>query len=532
MTSKAQVSTSLVLIAAENGNLSGGKEGGEADVVRDVSLILAEHGHKVVVIIPDHNALALAPGSRLLHQYQLSDHGETRVVDCYEVRGTRTHPNLQNIVLRAAAFQHPGGTIYVNDPVDRPFASDASKYAPFCAAVVAILKSELFGPIDIIHLHDWHAAFARMLVEVDPEAQRLRRCRWVLTIHNLAMQGIRPHANHESSWCQWFPHRAAIPGLFRDPRWPDCINPLAYCITAVDAVHVVSRGYAEEVLLPNRVDCGFRGGEGLEGLLQQANREGRLHGIPNGLIYSEKAKAIGVLEGLKELRCELSVRISQTRDQSALCRLMLPYCRLVEFLNYRKFSAPVLTMVARMTEQKVALFKQATSAGVSALASILAQLPNDGLFLVLGKGEAEYEDFIRSQSLKDPRLVFINEHSPTMADLIYSIGEIYCMPSLWEPGGLSNLLANYYGRQLVIANRCGGLRDSVIANKTGFLFNGATLVEKADSFVGTVCEALRLRAESPETWEKLRRTASAARFTWNEPIHEYERTLYGMAGRD
>ena len=99
--------------------------------------------------------------------------------------------------------------------------------------------------------------------------------RYVYTIHNLAIQGIRPFYGNYSSLGNWFPEvRLDIPRLM-DHRYQDCINLMAVGIRLADAVHTVSPSYKEDVLRPS-APPEFIGGESLESDLQEANNQGRL----------------------------------------------------------------------------------------------------------------------------------------------------------------------------------------------------------------------------------------------------------------
>ena len=139
------------------------------------------------------------------------------------------------------------GRIYCNDPPERPFASDASKFALFGAAGCQLLAEDRLGKVDVIHLHDWHAAFAAMLIRSDPRYALLGDARLVVTIHNLAMQGIRPFARDDSSLDAWFPGLKFDRKAIADPRYPNCFNPLRAAINLCDKVHTVSPAYAREI---------------------------------------------------------------------------------------------------------------------------------------------------------------------------------------------------------------------------------------------------------------------------------------------
>jgi starch synthase len=118
--------------------------------------------------------------------------------------------------------------IYFDDPPESPFARDAEKFALFCSAVCAFLIKGSIEKPDIIHLHDWHAAFFLILAEFNPRFAALSSIRTVYTIHNLAIQGTRPFEDHPSSLSTWYPDLpvSAFPAV-EAPVYPRCVNPMA-----------------------------------------------------------------------------------------------------------------------------------------------------------------------------------------------------------------------------------------------------------------------------------------------------------------
>ena len=139
-------------------------------------------------------------------------------------------------------IEHPGfypcgvGQVYCNDGNDRPFASDASKYALFCAAVGQAILNECFGELQVLHLHDWHAAMLAVLRAYDPHYARLKSIHTVYSIHNLSLQGVRPFKGDKSSLQTWFPHLNYDQAVVCDPRVTHCFNPMraAIALAVVD----------------------------------------------------------------------------------------------------------------------------------------------------------------------------------------------------------------------------------------------------------------------------------------------------------
>ena len=78
---------------------------------------------------------------------------------------------------------------------------------------------------------DWDSFVKdRMFSEDFPQFQSLLTLRTVYTIHNLALQGVRPFSGHWSSFSAWFPEVEVDRRVLQDRRWPDCVNPTAFAI--------------------------------------------------------------------------------------------------------------------------------------------------------------------------------------------------------------------------------------------------------------------------------------------------------------
>ena len=282
------------MVAAENDALPNAKVGGIGDVVRDIPLALADQGCDVQVVLPDYGHFAVMPNTQLCGHYVLAFAGTSEQVNLYKVQSaTHQHAKVTYWALRHKRFSPCGdGRVYCNDDDNRPFATDASKYAFFCAAVAQVIVQGGFGELDVIHLHDWHAALLLVLREYDLSLAPLKKIHTAYTIHNLSLQGVRPFKGDDSSFYVWFPHLIYSPELICDTRAVHCINPMRAGINLADKVHAVSPTYAQEITRKSDVAQGAYGGEGLEGDLIRARDQGRLVGILNGCEYPMSATYI------------------------------------------------------------------------------------------------------------------------------------------------------------------------------------------------------------------------------------------------
>lgn len=510
-------------MAAENGALPNGKIGGLGDVVRDLPAALAARGWQVAVVTPAYGMFAQLPGARRRGEIDVDFAGADRTVGLYEVPGT--HDAAIYYVLEHPLFSPRGaGRIYTDDDGEGPFATDASKFAFFCAtSAAALVKGALPAPT-VLHLHDWQAALVLLLRHHAPAFEALGSIRTVFTIHNLAMQGVRPLRSYESSLESWFPELDYDRAVVVDPRWTDCVNPMATGIRLADAINTVSPTYAREILEPSDPARGYSGGEGLENDLRSARQTGRLTGILNGCNYPRGSIERPDWERiLGTLRAEVSRWIA--RESSMSSSHYLADRRLATLSSARP--SVVLTSIGRITAQKVQLFRERTADGESALEKILSLLDPFGLFVMVGSGDPDLERFLSAVAARQERFLFLNGYSEAVAELLYAGGDLFLMPSTFEPCGISQMLAMRAG-QLCVVHGVGGLRDTVTDGVNGFAFAGESPTEQAGEFVAMVRRALELRRSSIGRWQRMQQAAAAARFGWAESAARYEKTLYGF----
>ncbi len=516
--------THILMIAAENGALPGGKVGGIGDVVRDVPLALEKRDCHVSVITPGYGKFSKLPGAKLKQSLTVNFAGQQQSLEIYHLSKIGAKPKIRHYAIEHPMFSRCGvGKIYCDDPPGRPFSSDASKFALFCCAVAEAISINTFGKLDTLHLHDWHAAFLLILRQYMPRYQALQSLHCAFSIHNLALQGIRPFKDDESSLQEWFSDLQYEPRMLADPRWSDCVNPMASAIRLADTVHAVSPSYAREILKPTDDNIGRHGGEGLEKDLIQANREKRLFGILNGCEYSDNQQpGEGDWPYLLNL---MQNQITQWISRSA----NLSSAHFIAFNTLNKLDANrpemLITSVGRITQQKIELMHQPTSSGKPALHEILEPLRDRAMLIVLGSGDAIYEQFLCETAAIYPHFIFLRGYSEDVGDALYQQGDLFFMPSSFEPCGISQMIAMRAGQPCLV-HKVGGLRDTVINNKTGYVFSGKSLTEQADAMLSTMLRAVKSHQKNPQKWRNMRSAVAAARFEWDDSINAYLEQLY------
>ncbi|MBI5020511.1 MAG: glycogen/starch synthase [Ignavibacteriales bacterium] len=510
----------IIMLASENDSLVNGKVGGLADVIRDLPNALANFGYQVIVITPAYGFLHKDNPVKFLSAVNFPFGGKIITGDIWEVSAKQPKQNVIHLV-----FEHPeirGNKIYSVDPPDKPYAQDATKYAMFCSAVGQFIKS--FPPSTIIHLHDWHMGFFNLLKEIHPGFKHLKQHKVVFTIHNLGYQGNRPIQGKCASVEQWFPELfqdSAWIDEWKDPRYTEPqFTPLAAGIRYSDKVNTVSPSYAKEILQPSNHEIAFYGGEGLEQFLLEKNEENSLFGILNGIEYPPHNNNQPI--SFSEL-CNLCINEIVSDSQSDAFSN-----KVIERLEKIKTVQPsiILTSVTRVTEQKVRLLLESGSDKITALDAILKHLEKvNGFYFLLGNGPKEMEEKFEKAFIKHERLILTKLYSNKIGPALYSTGTIFMMPSIFEPCGISQMIAMQNGQPCIV-HATGGLKDTVIDGVNGFQFSGNTIQVKVDNFVSVTKKVIDLYLSEKSQWEKIKSAAAAARFDWNESAKKYIEHLY------
>ena len=513
--------TNFLFLAAENDAILNCKAGGMADVVRDVPRQIAKKGDTVSVITPSYNRLH--QGGVLKSGVSFLFRNHTITASVYEVAPKKEYDGIKHYVIHHPEIIEGNIAHIYNHDEKEPFFNDANKFAIFCTAAASAISKGVFGIVGIVHLHDWHTALLLFLAKFDAQYTSLKSIRFVFSIHNLAIQGIRPLRENPSSLYAWFPKMEIDESKITDKRYPDCINLMAVGIRFADAVHTVSPSYKKDVLKPSNPPE-FIGGEGLEEDLLKADKEKRLFGILNGCNYKgiRKAKSkmlfINILKGIftwlqepyKKYKADY---LTHTGD------------KVTKLLK----SPPgfIISSVARLTEQKFFFFKKSPEV----LRLILQELKSvNGVYVLLGTGVPEYEQLFRTLSYEHTNFIFVNGQSEDIIDSIYHESDVYLMPSLFEPCGISQMLAMRNSCPCLVHNT-GGLKDTIVHMETGFSFDGNTYDEKVANFVAVFYQVLELYQNKPEVWKSIRKNAKSQRFTWQDAVDQYYKKLYGILSK-
>ncbi|MHB1543628.1 MAG: glycogen synthase GlgA [Gammaproteobacteria bacterium] len=452
------------------------KVGGLADVSTSLANTLSALGHTVQVLIPV-TGVDCPPRSAGAVERKGSI-GQSSLI----WRSTRISNNFEVIWIGGAGFSDRDGGPYANS-FGEEWPDGVLRYGHLCEILARawIPQKNEWGPRpDLIHVHDWPTGLLPLWIH-----KLGIPIPTVLTIHNLAYQGLFPH--------EIFERLDLAPEFWRAEGGIEFYGS-GSCLKAglifANRLTTVSPSYAREILTP-----AF--GNGLEGVLRGRARD--LTGILNGIDSDCWNPATDPL---------LPVRY----DASDLTGKR--YCReaLIGQLDLSESSGPLAAFIGRLTEQK----------GIDRLVEIAPRLVSRGWRLVvLGRGTSDAEQRVADLSRHHPGAIrVLTEQSESWAHRIEAGADLFLMPSRFEPCGLSQQYSQRYGT-LPIVHAVGGLRDTVQdADQdpcgTGFRFGPDTL----ESFFST-CVRAEQAWRTPERWIALQRRAMSIDFSWQRRVRAY-----------
>jgi starch synthase len=159
------------------------------------------------------------------------------------------------------------------------------------------------------------------------------------------------------------------------------------------------------------------------------------------------------------------------------------------------------------------------------LVDILNQLEEGELFIMLGSGDPDAEAALTRISALHPNFLFLKGYANDLPELLYAAGDLFLMPSNFEPCGISQMLAMRAGQACVV-HGVGGLKDTVEHLHNGFVFNASSPTEQAHNFVTTVKDALALKNSDSQQWKTIKKNAQDTRFDWEKSAQTYSHDLY------
>jgi starch synthase len=398
-----------------------------------------------------------------------------------------------------ALYERPGNPYLGPDGKD--WADNDVRFGLFSriAALLGRDRSPLAWRPDVVHCHDWQAALAPVYLAYAMG----RRAASVVTIHNLAYQGIFPA--HCVGRLALPPESFAIHGA----EYYGQLSFLKGGLACADAITTVSPTYAREI-------CTEALGFGLQGLLTA--RANVLTGILNGVDTGYWNPATDPLIVQRYDAATIAGKRANKRALQSAMGLTIDE------------SIPVLGVVSRLVEQK----------GVDLIAEVMGRVvAAPAQFVIQGLGDRAIEQRLLELARMYPRQVGVRvAFDEPLAHMIEAGADIFLMPSRFEPCGMNQMYSQRYGTLPVVC-RTGGLADSVTdctpvtlaaGTASGFSFAPATAL----ALLGAIERALTM-FRAPAAWAALQRNAMARDVSWEGSaaryVQVYEHVAHQMEER-
>lgn len=371
------------------------------------------------------------------------------------------------------------------------YTFDVERFSFFQRAVLEVIGDPMDFEPDILHLNDWQSGMIPALMEAHYRPfGKFNQMKTVYTIHNLKYQGI--HSYDLIADMMELPDRIMSEyGVLKD----GVPNFMKAGIVYADRVTTVSPTYAGEIMTEYF-------GEGLNWLLQSMAY--KVSGILNGIDVDSYDPATDKYiaanydrntwgEGKADCKEALQKEMELTVDPEI----------------------PLAVMISRLVDQK----------GVDLLLHVLDEMLDDGIqVVILGTGDPEYEHrFWHMGAFRGGRLTVRLEFDQALSHRMYAGADMFLMPSLFEPCGLSQMISMRYGT-IPVVRATGGLKDTVTpfnvetGEGNGFSFPNIN----AHDFLFLTKEAAKIYREKPQSWAQLVDNAMKGDYSWDKSAQQYK----------
>jgi starch synthase len=465
------------------------KAGGLGDFIHGLARGLAGLGQQVEIVLPRYDCLDLPHVDGLQKAFpDLWVPFFDQWIHCDVERGSVDGVDCWFIDPHSPQEFFNRGRIY-GEP------DDPERFAFFSRAVLEFLLKSGRRP-DIIHCNDWQTGLVPVLLFEMYQGLGLAGSRVCYTLHNTGYQGSVSESLLRQVGLD--PRRLVTQDRLLDPGHPTRANLMKGGIVFSNYVTTVSPRYAWEI---QNTDQGM-------GLQETLKRHGnKFGGVLNGIDFATWNPL-----------SDQWVRLSYGPD--SLANKTVNKADLRERLGLAEARKPLLAVVSRLDAQK----------GLDLiLHGLRFALEKQCQVLLLGSAQDPAIDAV-FQELKremdpNPDCHLELGYDERLAHQIYAGADIILIPSIYEPCGLTQMIAMRYG-VVPVVRRVGGLADTVFdANysdkafeeRNGYVFDDAT----PEALESAMERAIGLWFEYPEYFRQLRINGMRADNSWERPAKRY-----------
>jgi len=446
------------------------KTGGLADVGGSLPIALKKDGVDISVVMPlygcvDQKAFSLKPIAKNVLKAKLDN------VDVYFIKNDKFFDRQE---------------LYGESKGDYP--DNLERFSYFCKKTLEFLKEIDLKP-DVFHCHDWQTSlisvYLKSIYARDPFYAGTKT---ILTIHNLAYQGV------------FDAKQFSLLGLDQRFNSPDAlefygkINLLKSGIVFSDRVTTVSPQYAEEIR-KKEFGCG------LEGVIN--HRDDHVFGILNGIDVDSWNPETDDLIVKKYSAHRNDGKAENKKALQKECGLDV------------REDIPIFGFVGRLSAQK----------GVELLSEALPEIIEMDVQLIFqGVGEEKYQNLLKNLQKKYPKKIAVHiKFDEKTAHQIYAGSDVFLIPSVYEPCGLSQMISFRYGT-IPLVYKTGGLADTVSPFRVGSeQGDGFVFVRYEENAIVTAFKSAISAYGKKDVFKNLISKVMKYDFSWATSAKEYKR---------
>jgi len=173
---------------------------------------------------------------------------------------------------------------------------------------------------------------------------------------------------------------------------------------------------------------------------------------------------------------------------------------------------PLLLYNGRLTAQK----------GIELIKSSINEIMSQRIqMVVMGNGEKAYEAFFDFVEQKYQGKFKSVRYSNNLSKKLYAGADLLLLPSMFEPCGLSQMIASRYGT-VPIVRETGGLKDSIRDFGCPNGGNGYTFANfNASDMVYSIKRGVEDFVKDGPKWEAKMKACFRTDYSWKAPVQEY-----------
>ncbi len=447
------------------------KTGGLGDFISGLAIALSQNNVGVKVVLPNYKNLN-SNNFEKIASFDITNPDDFNPVNPVLIENfkDKIRCDVLHSKLYGADFYFIDNDYYFNRENIYGYDDDYLRFAFFSRAIKELNELKNWET-QIVHINDYHEGVLPLILN-NANSESLKNLKTLLSIHNLYFQGYFEFSSELDY---------DLFNYYLGFKWESksSINFLKEAITYSDKIITVSPSYAENIKTK-------KFGNGLDELLCEKSVCGFVNGI-NMDLYPRNSDFESFLKEKSVIKHKIQNKFGLKED----------------------LNTPLIIVIGRIGVQK----------GSPLILKILKDLILENQMILLGTGVPEIEEKFKKLNEEYSNFVGIIDFDESLAKELYMGGDIFLMPSCFEPCGISQLIAMHYANIPIVYNT-GGLKDTIIYSKDYEKNNGFKFYDyDAKEFLKICKEALNIF--NTDEWTKIMKNAYKTNYSWENQAKNY-----------